>query len=158
METILKMSEAVSIALHASALLASDPGTKLSNKQIAGRLHVSEAHLSKVLQRLVKVGLVRSMKGPKGGFVLADSGHIAGVINSPATDKYGFKCYEGDAKAFSTADKWFQHSVYQKGSWWHHWLNWQKSYAGPLLAKRIPGKGKLKIIQDAPGEYVRKRI
>lgn len=70
METILKLSEAVSLALHATVLLSSNPDRQLSNKQIASEINVSEAHLSKVLQRLGKVGLVRSLRGPKGGFML----------------------------------------------------------------------------------------
>ena len=73
MGTILKMSEAVSIAFHATILLASNPTSQLSNRRIASELHVSEAHLSKVLQRLSKNGLVKSNRGVKGGFMLGKS-------------------------------------------------------------------------------------
>jgi Rrf2 family protein len=70
MSSILRISEAASLALHSMAFLASDPETPVPTKEIALRLHISEAHLSKVLQRLTRVGLVRSTRGPKGGFIL----------------------------------------------------------------------------------------
>ena len=70
MTTALKVSEAASLAMHAMGLLASMPGQSLSVKTIAGRFKVSEAHLSKVMQRLVKVDLLTSVRGPKGGFSL----------------------------------------------------------------------------------------
>lgn len=65
-------SEAASLALHTVALLAADPKRCLQTRAIASTLHASEAHLSKVLQRLGKVGLVRSIRGPRGGFLLAN--------------------------------------------------------------------------------------
>lgn len=71
MDNVLKISEAASIALHAIVYLADNKDHKLSNHEIASALKVSEAHLSKVLQRLSKAGMVESNRGPKGGFVLA---------------------------------------------------------------------------------------
>ena len=71
MPCALRISEASSIAMHAMGLLALEPGRPLSARAIAGCFHVSEAHLAKILQRLVKVGLLRSVRGPKGGFSLA---------------------------------------------------------------------------------------
>ena len=71
MSSVVKVSEAATLALHTMAFLAANPGERFSAKQIAGTHEVSEAHLSKVLQRLAKVGLLNSARGPKGGFVLA---------------------------------------------------------------------------------------
>jgi len=68
--TVLNLSEAASIALHTMVLLASRAGEVTSNRSIAETLGVSEAHLSKVLQRLHRMGLVDSVRGPRGGFVL----------------------------------------------------------------------------------------
>ena len=73
METMLKITGAASLALHATVFLASNPDSRLSNRQIASELHVSEAHLSKVLQRLTKNGLVKSIRGVKGGFMIGKS-------------------------------------------------------------------------------------
>jgi Rrf2 family protein len=67
---MLKISEAASLALHSTVLLAANPGKLISTREIAAMLHVSEAHLSKVLQRLARAGIVRAIRGPKGGFRL----------------------------------------------------------------------------------------
>lgn len=71
MKSILKISEAASLAMHTMALLAHEPDRVHSAKGIAKTLNVSQNHLSKVLQRLSKTGLVESTRGPKGGFVLS---------------------------------------------------------------------------------------
>ena len=71
MADTLKISEAASLAMHTMALLAEDPERVLSTHQIATTLDASEAHLSKVLQRLAKAGLVTSIRGPRGGFLPA---------------------------------------------------------------------------------------
>ena len=77
MSNLLKISEAASMALHAMVLMAADPDTRLSTREIAALLKGSEAHMSKVLQRLSKAGLVRSVRGPRGGFILgANSAEI----------------------------------------------------------------------------------
>lgn len=70
MQNILRISEALSIGLHAATFMAVNPNRKYSNSEVARSLKVSEAHLSKVLQKLVKAGIVRSNRGPKGGFSL----------------------------------------------------------------------------------------
>jgi Rrf2 family protein len=70
MACILKISEAASLALHTVVYLATQHDGLVSTKQIARVLHASEAHLSKVLQRLARVGIVSSIRGPKGGFAL----------------------------------------------------------------------------------------
>lgn len=70
MPCALRISEAASLALHAMGLLAIEPERSLSAKAIASSFQVSEAHLAKVLQRLVRVGLLRSSRGPRGGFSL----------------------------------------------------------------------------------------
>lgn len=77
MSNLLKVSEAASLALHTSVYLAGHSGKPVSARAMANALDVSEAHLAKVLQRLAKCGLVRSYRGPKGGFVLGkDSDEI----------------------------------------------------------------------------------
>lgn len=67
----LKISEATSLALHTMALLAGRGGRRFSNREVAEIIGSSPAHLSKVMQRLVKAGLLNSMRGPAGGFSLA---------------------------------------------------------------------------------------
>ncbi len=70
MSGIVKLSEAASIALHAMTLLASEGDRRVGLKDLASLLPVSEAHLAKVMQRLVKAGMVASVRGPGGGFTL----------------------------------------------------------------------------------------
>ncbi|OGR52118.1 MAG: hypothetical protein A2049_12465 [Elusimicrobia bacterium GWA2_62_23] len=78
MQTILKISEAAAIALHAADYLAGRPGLR-SAQEIAKALGVSYNHLSKVLQQLTRSGLVVPVRGPKGGFTLSPSGKKATV-------------------------------------------------------------------------------
>lgn len=73
MNNILKISDAASLALHAVAYIGYKSENKLSTKEISNAFGFSEAHLSKVLQRLAKVGIVIPARGPKGGFSLRKS-------------------------------------------------------------------------------------
>ncbi len=70
MASLLKVSEAASLALHATAVMAGAHGERVTARRMASALGVSEAHLSKVLQRLTRAGLVRGTRGPRGGFRL----------------------------------------------------------------------------------------
>jgi len=90
-------------------------------------------------------------------FVLAGSGHIAGVINPPEAGKYQY--WTNDAPA-ETLEEFIAGAKETKGSWWPDWLQWvDRKSDGKVAAKgaRIPGKGKLKSLADAPGTYVRER-
>ena len=70
MSNLLRLSEPVSLALHAAALLARRPDERIANARLAATLRVSEHHLAKVMQRLARAGIVRSTRGPQGGFQL----------------------------------------------------------------------------------------
>jgi len=90
-------------------------------------------------------------------FVLAGSGHIAGVVNPPAAQKYQYWVNE---KPGATLDSFVEAAEEHKGSWWPDWLAWLKKQDGTKVkaeAARVPGKGKLKAIEDAPGTYVKSR-
>jgi len=94
--------------------------------------------------------------GPKR-FVLAGSGHIAGVVNPPAAGKYQYWVNEKDA---ATLDEFVDKATEHKGSWWPDWLSWLKKQDGKTVkaaGARIPSKGKYKAIEDAPGSYVKAR-
>ena len=85
-------------------------------------------------------------------FVLGGSGHIAGIINPPSKDKYQYWTGGPPKGAF---EDWIKKAKETKGSWWPHWLAWVTAQAPKKVPARQPGGGKLKIICDAPGEYVR---
>jgi Rrf2 family protein len=72
MQSVLRISQAASLALHTMAFLAENPERQISTKEIASTLRRSEFHLAKVLQRLTRAGLVTSVRGPRGGFMLRD--------------------------------------------------------------------------------------
>jgi polyhydroxyalkanoate synthase len=91
--------------------------------------------------------------GPKR-FVLAGSGHIAGVVNPPASGKYGYWTND-DLPADPEA--WLAAATHHEGSWWTDWAAWNAEKSGPKVAARKPGDGELKTIEDAPGSYVRVR-
>jgi polyhydroxyalkanoate synthase len=84
-------------------------------------------------------------------FTLAGSGHIAGVVNPPATAKYG--CWR-NAELPPDPEKWLAGATFKKGSWWPDWADWMKSHSGPQVKARTPGGGKARPLCDAPGEYV----
>lgn len=68
MANVLKISEATSLALHSMTYLAENhDGKPVSTKEVSEKFGISEAHLSKVFQRLTRVGLVRTQRGPGGG-------------------------------------------------------------------------------------------
>ncbi len=71
MSDIVKVSDAVALGIHAAVMLAAWNDKPYSCKQLAETLSVSENHLSKVMQRLSRAGIVVSRRGPRGGFVLA---------------------------------------------------------------------------------------
>jgi polyhydroxyalkanoate synthase len=84
-------------------------------------------------------------------FTLAKSGHIAGVVNPPSANKYGY--YTSD-KTGGSAEEWLQGAIDHNGSWWTHWQEWEEKYAGPKMAARSINNA----LSPAPGEYVRKKI
>ena len=90
----------------------------------------------------------------KSRFVLSGSGHIAGMINPPSAHKYG---YWTNDKLAETPDAWLAGAKQHEGSWWTHWHHWLGPSLGPQVPARIPGKGKLKVIEAAPGSYARIR-
>ena len=93
------------------------------------------------------------MKG-KSRFVLSGSGHIAGMVNPPSANKYG---YWTNDKLPDTPDAWFAGATQNEGSWWTNWRQWITPYLGREVPARVPGKGKLKVLEAAPGTYARIR-
>ncbi len=85
-------------------------------------------------------------------YVLAGSGHIAGVINPARKPKYQYWTGPRPAGAF---EDWLKTATEHKGSWWPDWMAWIAQQAPEKVPARKPGGGKVKPLCDAPGEYVR---
>ncbi|KTW13844.1 PHA/PHB synthase family protein [Sphingomonas sanguinis] len=90
-------------------------------------------------------------------FVLAGSGHIAGVVNPPAAGKYQY--WTNDTPAATLAE-FVAGAIETKGSWWPDWALWLRTRDAATVAvqgARIPGEGALAALDEAPGRYVRQR-
>ncbi|WP_242125413.1 class I poly(R)-hydroxyalkanoic acid synthase [Sphingobium sp. Sx8-8] len=100
--------------------------------------------------------LTEHLSGPVR-FLLAGSGHIAGVVNPPSAQKYQYWACD---EAQPSLDAFLARAKETKGSWWPDWIEWIRSISPatvPAKGARQPGKGKLKTIEDAPGSYVKSR-
>ena len=87
-------------------------------------------------------------------FTMAGSGHIAGVINAPAANKYQ---HWTNPDLPATVEQWMAGAEEHPGSWWPHWAKWLKARSGGQIPARDPAKGPLKPIEDAPGSFVKVR-
>jgi len=101
----------------------------------------------------------RRLSGPVR-FVLGGSGHIAGIVNPPSANKYG---YWTNDKLAETPEEWQAKAKSHEGSWWSDWQVWidrenSSQGAAARVPARTPGEGKLKAIEDAPGSYVSFRL
>ncbi len=85
---------------------------------------------------------------------IAGSGHIAGVVNPPEKKKYN---YWSDGTDFSSLDSWFGSATEKAGSWWPDWSWWLGERSGDDVDPRDPASGKLGVVEDAPGTYVKDR-
>jgi polyhydroxyalkanoate synthase len=85
-------------------------------------------------------------------FVLAASGHIAGVVNPPDGGKYSHWI---NTDLPEDAEDWFHGATEMAGSWWPDWHRWITGFDKKMVDARTPGDGKLKPIEDAPGSYVK---
>ena len=95
--------------------------------------------------------------GGKVDYVLTGSGHIAGVVNPPQSNKYQ---YWTGGKPVGSLEDWLAKATETMGSWWPHWQNWIVGQDNRQVKARKPGKGGkgVKVLGDAPGSYVKVRV
>jgi polyhydroxyalkanoate synthase len=96
----------------------------------------------------------RAFGGPVR-YVLAGSGHIAGVVNPP--DKMKYQYWTGPKPTSGNLERWLARAKEHAGSWWPDWLDWIKAQDATEVAARTPGGGVLPPLEDAPGSYVKVR-
>ncbi|GGD03177.1 class I poly(R)-hydroxyalkanoic acid synthase [Aquisalinus flavus] len=85
-------------------------------------------------------------------FMLAGSGHIAGVVNHPDRRKYHYSTNDALPE---TMEDWVEGATRHDYSWWPYWMEWLNEVSRGTVPARVPGDGKLKVIEDAPGSYVK---
>ncbi len=88
-------------------------------------------------------------------FVLAGSGHIAGVINPPGGAKYQYWDNKAQDGHVGELDDWLAGATEHPGSWWPDWDAWLAPRSGERVPPRVPGEGPLPALEDAPGSYVK---
>jgi polyhydroxyalkanoate synthase subunit PhaC len=127
-------------------------GTKLDLKKVKAPIYnlaTREDHIAP--PRSVLLG--SSLFGGPVKYVLAGSGHIAGVINPPDKNKYQY--WTGPNPQGEDVDKWLAQATEHPGSWWPDWIEWIKAQNPALVPARTPGGGVLPPLEDAPGSYVK---
>jgi polyhydroxyalkanoate synthase len=88
-------------------------------------------------------------------FVLSGSGHIAGVVNPPASGKYQY--WTGGNAAAETVQDWMKGATEHQGSWWPDWRAWVEGLDSETVPARAVGAS-LSPIEEAPGSYVQVRV
>ncbi len=88
-------------------------------------------------------------------FVLAGSGHVAGIVNPADGGKYDHWVNKDMPKE---AEEWLANAEKQDGSWWLDWHRWVRPKSGKKVPAREPGKGPYEVVEDAPGSYVKVRL
>jgi len=102
--------------------------------------------------------LTRAFSGPHR-FIVAGSGHIAGVVNPPAAGKYQYWSLPDDRPTPASLERFFDEAIETPGSWWPDWDRWLAAQSGTDVPAREPGATPgLPALGDAPGLYVRERI
>ena len=101
---------------------------------------------------------IGQLTNAKTRFALANSGHIAGMINPPSKEKGRHWVNEGgDAGEVATAEEWRENATEHEGSWWEDWTGWLEPRSGEKVEPPAVGNENYPPIEDAPGAYVRER-
>lgn len=94
---------------------------------------------------------VKQMGSKDKTFIMAQSGHIAGIVSPPGKDKYGH--YTSEAP-LTTPEEWLAAGSFHKGSWWPRWAEWLRGRSGKQVPARVPGDSVAPVLAPAPGTYV----
>jgi len=101
--------------------------------------------------------LSRRLLGGPTTFTLAASGHIAGSINPASKNRRSHWINEKSPQT-ATAEEWLAGAEERPGSWWPHWIEWLRARSGrQVAAPKKPGNAKYRVIEPAPGRYVKVR-
>jgi len=128
-------------------------GEKLSLKDVTIPIFMQSSKEDHIAPAASVYRSALSFGGPVE-YIIAGSGHIAGVINHPAANKYQ---YWTNPNLKGALEDWQAFATEHPGSWWPHWDAWLRKISGPDVDARHPGDGELQPLGDAPGEYVKVR-
>lgn len=128
-------------------------GEKLSLKDVTIPIFMQSSKEDHIAPAASVYRSALSFGGPVE-YIIAGSGHIAGVINHPAANKYQ---YWTNPNLKGALEDWQAFATEHPGSWWPHWDAWLREISGPDVDARQPGDGELQPLGDAPGEYVKVR-
>ena len=140
--------------------LARPGGFRLMGQEIdLGRIAIPTYIQASKEDHIAPAASVFKLTGLFGGqkrFVLAGSGHIAGVVNPPEKKKYRHWLAR-DGAGHDDFESWFAAAEEHPGSWWPDWHRWQSRRSGKKIPARRPGDGGLAAIEPAPGSYVKRK-
>lgn len=128
-------------------------GQKLSLKDVTIPVFMQSSKEDHIAPARSVYNSALSFGGPVE-YIIAGSGHIAGVINHPDAKKYQ---YWTNKNLKGALEDWQAFSTEHPGSWWPHWDAWLRERSGPDVPARTPGDGDLEVLGDAPGTYVKVR-
>lgn len=128
-------------------------GEKLSLKDVTIPIFMQSSREDHIAPAASVYRSALSFGGPVE-YIIAGSGHIAGVINHPSANKYQ---YWTNPNLKGALEDWQAFATEHPGSWWPHWDAWLRKISGPDVDARHPGDGGLQPLGDAPGEYVKVR-
>jgi len=128
-------------------------GEKLSLKDVTIPIFMQSSKEDHIAPAASVYRSALSFGGPVE-YIIAGSGHIAGVINHPSANKYQ---YWTNPNLKGALEDWQAFATEHPGSWWPHWDAWLRKISGPDVDARHPGDGELQPLGDAPGEYVKVR-
>ncbi|AEY02003.1 polyhydroxyalkanoic acid synthase [Oceanimonas sp. GK1] len=96
-----------------------------------------------------------TLLGSDTTLVLGESGHVAGVVNPPAKNKYGYWLSD---EGFESPEQWLASARREAGSWWPHWQQWVTPHLGKSVAPRAIGNEECPGLMPAPGRYVQQTL
>lgn len=133
-------------------------GVPIDLKQVLTPVYIQAGKDDHIAPRHSCFKLTKAFSGEQR-FMLAGSGHIAGVVNPPSSGKYQHWTLPDGAPTPDTLEAFEAQAVEAKGSWWPDWIAWIAPRSGRKVKARVPGKAKgFAAIEPAPGRYVKERI
>ncbi len=133
-------------------------GVPIDLKQVRTPCYIQAGKEDHIAPAISCFKLTKAFSGPHR-FMLAGSGHIAGVVNPPSARKYQHWTLPDGMKTPPTLAAFQQAAIETKGSWWPDWIRWLTPQSGAQVQPRIPGEARdFAAIENAPGRYVKERI